>query len=126
MHPVIRLAISQPGLLAEHAAAYANLFSEELACGAEGFMRRLRCHLLAGACLSAGATLAGVALMLWGTQADGRMPRGWLLWVVPAVPLLTGAVLAWVARARNDPQPFSVLREQLSADAELLRDVSTP
>lgn len=126
MHPVIRLAISQPGLLAEHAAAYANLFSEELACGAEGFMRRLRRHVLAGACLSTGATLTGVALMLWGTQAEGAMPRSWLLWVVPAVPLLMGAVLTWAACVRSDPQPFSVLREQLGADAELLRDVSTP
>lgn len=126
MHPVIRLALSQPGLLAEHAAAYANLFSEELSSGAEGFMRRLRCHLLAGACLSAGATLAGVALMLWGTRTEGTMPGSWLLLVVPAVPLLAGAILAWAARARSDTQPFSVLREQLGADAELLRDVSTP
>lgn len=126
MHPVIRLAIAHPGLLAEHAAAYAGLFSEELAGGTERVMRRLGCQLLAGACLVAGAVLAGVALMLWGTQPDGATQRSWLFLLVPAAPLLAGAALAWLGRSRAEPRPFAVLREQLSADAELLRDASPP
>ena len=47
IHPALRLAVAQPALLAEHAAAYACLFGEELALGSAHIKRRLLCQLAA-------------------------------------------------------------------------------
>lgn len=126
IHPVFRLAAAQPLWLAEHAAAYASLLSEELVRNGERLQRRLVLQLAGGASLLVAATLAGVALMLWASlpEAGMRMPR--LLWLVPAVPALVGVWALWMAQVPVTQEPFARLREQLGLDAALLRTPDAP
>lgn len=127
IHPVFRLAAAQPLWLAEHAAAYASLLSEELVRSGERLQRRMVLQLAGGACLLVAAMLAGVALLLWASlpEAGGlRMP--WLLWVTPAVPALLGLWVIRIAQAPVTQEPFARLREQLGLDAALLRTPDAP
>jgi hypothetical protein len=127
IHPVFRLAAAQPLWLAEHAAAYASLLSEELVRNGERLQRRLVLQLAGGACLLVAATLAGVALLLWASLPEaGSMRTPWLLWATPAVPALAGLWALRIAQAPVTQEPFARLREQLGLDAALLRTPDAP
>jgi hypothetical protein len=52
-------------LVAEHAAAYAGLLSEELAARSAQLKQRPALQQAGIACLLVASTLAGVALLLW-------------------------------------------------------------
>ena len=127
LHPVFRLAVAQPALLAEHAAAYACLFGEELALGSARLKRRLLCQLAALCCVAVAAVLTGVAVLLWAMPSAAGQPPLMVFVAVPAVPLLLGMWLAWLGRDR-DPgvNAFASLGRQLSADADLLRRTGMP
>ena len=101
IHPALRLAVAQPALLAEHAAAYACLFGEELALGSAELKRRLLCQLAALFCLTVALVLAGVAVLLWALPSAAGGPPLAVFIAVPAVPLLLAAWLAWLGRARG-------------------------
>lgn len=127
LHPVFRLAVAQPALLAEHAAAYACLFGEELALGSARLKRRLLCQLAAVFCVTVAAVLAGVAVLLWAMPSAAGQPPVLVFVAVPAVPLLLAVWLAWLGRDLGpSPNPFATLGRQLSADADLLRRAGTP
>lgn len=126
IHPVFRLAAAQPLWLAEHAAAYASLLSEELVRSGERLQRRLVLQLAGGACLLVAATLAGVALLLWASLPEAGMRMPWLLWLVPTLPALPGLWAWWAAQAPVTQEPFARLREQLGLDAALLRTPDAP
>lgn len=126
IHPVFRLAASQPQLLAEHAAAYAGLVSEELAVCSAGLKRRLALQLIGAAGLLAAAVLAGVALLLWASLPDASFRTPWLLVVTPVLPGFLGAWALWKAQERDSSEPFASLRWQLAQDAALLRMPSPP
>lgn len=118
MHPLFRLAASEPALLADHLQAYGDLVSGEALDVLGRWRRAALLQLVALACAAVGLTLAGVAAMLW---AVGSVAVPWLLVAVPALPVLIAlgchlaAVNAWA-------QPGStVLREQWAADMALLR-----
>ena len=127
LHPVFRLAVAQPALLAEHAAAYACLFGEELALGSAQIKRRLLCLLAALFCVAVAAVLAGVAVLLWVMPSAAGLPPLWVFVAVPAVPLALAAWLAWMGRAQGPTvNAFATLGQQLSADADLLRRAAMP
>jgi uncharacterized membrane protein YqjE len=126
IHPVFRLAASQPLLLAEHAAAYAALVSEELGARSDVLKKRLALQLAGLAGLLVAAVLAGVALMLWASLPDAGFRAPWLLVVVPALPGALGAWALWRAQKRESSEPFAKLRLQLAQDAALLRAASPP
>lgn len=126
IHPVFRLAASQPLLLAEHAAAYAGLVSEELGARSDVLKKRLALQLAGLAGLLVAAVLAGVALMLWASLPDASFRAPWLLVVVPALPGAWGAWSLWRAQERESSEPFAKLRSQLAQDAALLRAASPP
>jgi hypothetical protein len=126
IHPLFRLAASQPLLLAEHAAAYASLLSEEVAITSAGLQRRVAFQLAGAACLMVAATLAGVALLLWSALAESSIRWPWLLGATPALPALLGAWLLWRGQARPTTEMFATLRRQLAEDAALLRSTTTP
>ncbi|MDP2407798.1 MAG: hypothetical protein U1D36_06370 [Hydrogenophaga sp.] len=126
IHPVFRLAASQPLLLAEHAAAYASLLGEELVIGSARLKRRLAFQLAGAACLVVAAILLGVALLLWASlpSAGSRFP--WLFVLTPVLPAVLGLWALWQAQDREAVEPFATLRLQLAEDAALLRNPGTP
>lgn len=121
IHPVFRLVAAQPQWLAEHAAAYASLVSEELAQSGERLRRRLALQLTAAACLLLGATLAGVALLLWASLPEAGWRQPWLFVLTPVLPLAVGLWVLRLSRGSQDAEPFVRLRLQLSQDVALLR-----
>jgi hypothetical protein len=122
MHPLFTTLATRPELLAEHAGAYMALACAE--AGEVSQTLRARARLLATlvVSLSLGVGLGGVALLLWAVVPLQQMPLPWLLPLVPGVLLLL-AGYCWLALRRPAGQgAFQALREQLAADAALLRE----
>jgi hypothetical protein len=126
IHPVFRLVAAQPQWLAEHAAAYAGLVSEELALSSAGLRRQLALQLAGAACLLVAATLAGVAVLLWSSMPSDGLRHPWLFVLIPALPLAAGLWAIQLSRAQVAHEPFARLRLQLSQDAALLRSSGAP
>lgn len=121
MHPLFRLATSEPALLADHLQAYGELMSGEALDALGRWRRAALLQLAALASAAVGLTLAGVAVMLWSL---GGVDQPWLLVVVPALPGLI-ALGCHLAAGSAWSQPGStVLREQWAADLALLRSAA--
>ncbi|MDP3810816.1 MAG: hypothetical protein Q8Q78_07410 [Hydrogenophaga sp.] len=125
LHPVFRLAASQPQLLAEHAAGYAGLLAEELASSGVQLKRRVTLQIVGLLSLMVAAILCGVAVLLWASLPLASLQQPWLLWFTPLVPALLGALALWLANSAGVPPAFATLREQLAQDAALLRSTTT-
>lgn len=126
IHPVFRLAASQPLLLAEHAAAYTSLLGEELAIGSARLKRRLALQLAGAACLVVATVLLGVAVLLWASLPDAGFRAPWLFVLTPVLPAALGLWALWLAQDREEAEWFAHLRIQLAEDAALLRIPGTP
>jgi hypothetical protein len=126
LHPVFRLAASQPQLLAEHAAGYAGLLAEEVASSGAHIKRRLTLQIVGLLCLMVAIILCGVAVMLWASLPPASLQQPWLLWFTPLVPALIGALALLVAQNHKAPPAFANLREQFAQDASLLRRTTAP
>lgn len=125
-HPIVQLLASRPDLLADHLAAYAPLVAAQAGEAASRWRRQAL--LVAGQVIGviAAVGLGGGALLLLAVVPVAQMPMPWLLLVVPLVPLAAAALCALLQRGQATPGAFALLRQQLSADAELLRQPSAP
>lgn len=126
LYTLLRLSLTQPRLLADHADAYAELVTAEMRSAAALWQRRLWLHALTLCCLGVAAVLAGVAWMLWlvTPMEDIRTP-----WALMAAPLLPCAVALWCwlqVRASGSAAVFDNLLQQVRADIAMLRAVSAP
>lgn len=126
LHPVFRLAASQPQLLAEHAAGYAGLVAEEVASSGAQIKRRITLQIIGLLSLMVAAILGGVAVLLWASLPPASVQQPWLLWFTPLVPALLGALALMVASKDDAPPAFASLREQFAQDAALLRRTTAP
>lgn len=126
LHPVFRLAASQPQLLAEHAAGYAGLVAEEMASSGAQIKRRITLQIIGLLSLMVAAILCGVAVLLWASLPTASLQQPWLLWFTPLVPAVLGAIALMVAKKDNAPPAFASLREQFAQDAALLRRTTAP
>ncbi len=119
LHPLLRLALARPDLLANHAGAYAEL----AAASAREVLAEWQVRMLGWALLAAGLllclTLGGVALMLHGAVASPPMP--WLLWAVPLAPALLALAGWWLARRRVTGSGGSAVAQQFESDLALLK-----
>jgi uncharacterized membrane protein YqjE len=124
LHPMFRLLATQPGLLADHAEAYAELFGSEFASACERWKRQALFHAAALCSMVVAAVLVGVALMLWAVTPTLQPHAAWVLLLVPLLP----ALLTWwclhAARASAATEAFGQLRQQLKADASMLREAA--
>jgi hypothetical protein len=126
LHPVFRLAASQPQLLAEHAAGYAGLLAEEMTISGAQFKRRITLQIIGLLGLMVAAILAGVAVLLWAALPATSLQQPWLLWFTPLLPAVMGASSLLAASSDNAPPAFATLREQFAQDAALLRRTTAP
>lgn len=118
---LIRLALREPGLLAEHAAGYSLLAREELRAWQRAVRRRARWWLVTALLGLVALMLAGVALMLWAVTAQAH----WLLWVVPAVPALLALLSAGQAASLPpSDQDFQRLWAQLDTDLRMIQELN--
>jgi uncharacterized membrane protein YqjE len=125
VHPLLRLAATQPQLLADHAEAYASLLGEELGRTAAAYKQRLLLSAVALGLAVVAAMLAGTALMLWAVTPAANLQAPWALIAAPGVAALLAAACALGGRpAQGDA--FADLKQQLAADLAMLRDVGTP
>lgn len=124
LHPLIRLLATRPHLLAEHIGGYAHLLSVQVndALTLAKVRTILLASLAAGAVIGTG--LAGVAVMLVAVVPVAQMPAPWALAVAPALPLIGAAICWWLLQRQPEMLSLDVLRDQISADAALLREAS--
>jgi uncharacterized membrane protein YqjE len=119
MHPLFSLALSHPGLLARHVAAYSALLAAET----EELAVQLRQRMVVSACMlfmfTVALTLGGVGLMLRPLYLSLDNATVWVLWMAPLLPALGAVACAlWLKSARRAPA-YESLRGQLAQDAEL-------
>jgi hypothetical protein len=123
IHPLLRLAATQPHLLGDHVEAYAALVGEEVGKVSTSLLTRAGLYLGALVLFAVGLALIGVALMLRATVPAADYSAAWALVVVPLTPFVLGAVCIVVARARPAGKPFDTIKQQLNADMAMLREV---
>lgn len=118
---LIHLLTAETGLLASHAAAYAQLAAAESALAAAAFRRRLLLQALALLLFMVGLAVALVALLLLAALPRAGMPAPWALLVLPLLPCVAAGALCFALRSRPALRPFAELRRQLALDEALLR-----
>ncbi|NDP47014.1 MAG: hypothetical protein GZ085_01230 [Sulfuriferula multivorans] len=108
--------LSEPALLVGHAAGYAALIGQETATWQARMKRRLAWWVLLTACGWLVLLLSGIALMLYAVTGTAH----WLLWGVPALPLL-GVLVAATCLTRENAAPptFPRVQAQLDKDMQL-------
>lgn len=121
IHPLLALAATQPQLLIDHAEAYAELASAELALASTGLRQRVVWAVGCLACVVIALALAGVALMLWAVSPPADIRAPWALLVAPLLPLLLAIGCGLAARPSAD-RAFHLLRQQMHADMRMLRE----
>lgn len=126
IHPLLRLAATEPHLLGDHVEAYAALVGEEVTKVSTSWATRFALYLAALLMVAISLVLVGVALLLCATLPASSYPAPWLMVVVPLVPFVIAAVCALVARSRPSEKAFDAVRKQLNADMAMLREVGAP
>ena len=125
IHPALIAAARQPGLMLDHASAYADLASAELDEWRDQWQRRARLGAAAALLAYLSLAMAGGAGLALAVVPLAHMSLPWLLAAVPAVPLLLAAVLAWRVHRMERTPPFAELRQQLAQDLATLRILAT-
>lgn len=127
LHPLIHLLATRPQLLGDHAQAYGELISAEVATQAQTLKRRTIWFALTICLVGVAMVLAGVAALLWAALLPALQPVPWTLTLVPLVPAVMAVVCGLMAqRARGvDDGVFAELRRQVLADMALLRTMGT-
>ena len=120
MQTLLKLIAIRPSLLAEHAAAYADLLAVEWPLAVSMFRRSIALNLLALLCLWSTLLLAGMAVMLWAMLAANAGQAAWLLVPVPLLALAGAGVFLTLSRMRADAGAFEEMRRQLRADLAML------
>lgn len=122
IHPLFRLFATHPGLVGEHALAYAALLGDDVAKTSSAFKRRATLVVATVLFGFVGLLFGGVALMLWAVTPPAAIHSIWALAATPAVPLLL-AVVCWASGRPPAEPPFDNLKQQFAADMQMLRDV---
>ena len=125
IHPLLRLAATEPHLLGDHVEAYAALVGEEVEQGLD-----LADH--AHRALRRGARAWSPSAWSWSASRccfcaavpSTDYPAPWALVVVPLAPFVIAAGCVVFARSKPIEKPFDTIKKQLNADMAMLREVS--
>lgn len=124
MHPFFKLMVDRPAVITDHVEAYASLAALELSGAVTQLRVRALKTAIALSCVAVAAVLAGVAVMLWAVTPPDQLHAPWALWLVPGLPAIVAAWSWLSAQAISDTLAFSLLRDQVRADIDMLREVS--
>jgi hypothetical protein len=114
--PLLRVLLDEPRLVVEYASAYATLLKEDAAWWHAQQMRRLGYLLAVVVSIMLAIMFAGIALMLSAVTGSGH----WMLWAVPALPLMVAIGASWQARHALPSLPaFPRVRAQVAQDMHL-------
>ena len=126
IHPLLRLAATEPHLLGDHVEAYAALVGDEVHKVTTSWATRIGLYVGALFLGALGLVLVGVALLLCAALPSSDYPAPWAMIVVPLVPLAGAAVCVLIARSKPIENAFDAVKKQLNADMAMLREVSAP
>jgi hypothetical protein len=126
MRRLLQLLITQPDLLVEHASAYAELASADAKQASQDSKHKILWSAAFLCCFSVSAVLAGIALMLWVSAAEGSIRSAWVLLATPLVPLAAAFACLKMCNPKAQAPAFAKVREQIAADMRMLREVSVP
>ena len=124
IHPLLRLAATEPHLLGDHVEAYAALVGEEVGKISTSLITRAVLFASALLMLAVGLVLIGVALLFVAAVPASDYPASWALVVVPLVPFVIAVGCVVYARSRPTEKAFDTMKKQLNADMAMLREVS--
>ncbi|MEO7116691.1 MAG: hypothetical protein ABIZ18_12610 [Caldimonas sp.] len=126
IHPLLRLAATEPHLLGDHVEAYASLVGEEISKASTSWMTRIGLYLVGLCMVGVGLVLIGVALLLCAALPSSDYPAPWAMIVIPLTPFVIAVVCVIAARSMRIDKAFDTVRKQLDADMAMLREVSAP
>ena len=124
IHPLLRLAATEPHLLGDHVEAYAALIGEELEKVSTSFITKAVLLATALVMVAVGLVLVGVALLFCAAIPSIDYPAPWAMFVVPLAPFVIAVGCVVFARSRPTTKPFDTVKKQLNADMAMLREVS--
>ena len=121
MGTLLQVLTNHPGLVMDHAQAYAGLLASETQTAVKQLKRQAILTVVAIASLCVGAVLVGVAWMLFalGTPL-------WALVSAPLPALLVGGVCLQMARQPLPGAPFADLKRQWAADIAMFQENPAP
>lgn len=120
IHPFFTKLVTQPGLFAEHIAAYAELATAEVRQFGSVWQTRAILAVITATATVIAILLTCIAGMFAAAIAWQGMPAAWVLVAVPALFWLIAlgcGIYAW--RLKVTPM-FSLVREQVAVDIDLL------
>lgn len=122
IHPLVRLLVTRPDMLADHVGAYAELASAEAREAAAMLRARAIFMAAAAAFATLGLVLGGVALLLVAALPLQAMPAPWVLAALPLGLLAVAGACLLALRQKPIANSFALLRQQMAQDAALLRE----
>ena len=125
IHPLLRLVMSHPHLVAEHAENYAALVKDEMSKLSRTLAVRAGLYAGAGVFALIGLLLVGVALLLAAALPHEQFTARWALYVVPLTPLVLSALMVILAQTKQLQEPFAVVKKQFGADLAMVRESTT-
>ena len=123
IHPLFHLIATKPHLLADHVEAYAELVAAEVRGTTSVLKWQAILYAVALVCIGVAVVLAGVALMLWAVIPPADIQASWALFAGPLIPLAAAVGCLLLARTQVRKNSLDSLREQLTADVSMLREV---
>jgi len=113
--PLLRVFLNEPGLLHTYAAAYTELVHEEAGELQRRLGRRIAYVMGFAGSMVLAIAFIGVAVMLYAVSGKGH----WLLWLVPAIPLMCALILAGLVWRAPRETSFPKTRAQLNEDIQV-------
>lgn len=123
IHPFLTKLATDPHLFVDHASAYAALAAFEVREAGQAWRRHVLALLACGVAGTLALAFSGLAVMWLAAVPWQTMPAPWVLVGMPVVLWVATGLLWWMGVSPVRPKPFTQLRQQFAADAQLMRDV---
>lgn len=122
---LMKRLVTEPGLFAEHASAYAELIALE--AGEAGLAWRRKALAMIG-CAALGLVALSttcLAMMLSAAIPWQGMAAPWVLLAIPGTLWVATIAMWWAASRRGHPETFAHVRQQWAIDAQQVREMAS-